>query len=503
MDFEIVNGPVETQETECIVVGIEAEGKLAPSAAALDTAASGYLKELIDSGDLSGKAGEQQMLYRVPGIKASRVLVVGLGKSDERKDRHYRKLVTALASALKKSGIRNATIALDGLAGDADDIYRQTRQLVEWFSGELYQYDTTKSKKADAIKLETIAILLSEDDTELGEGALLDGAAIANGVSSARDVGNLPGNICTPSHLAERAIGLAETYDNVEAEILDEAQMEALGMGALLAVGRGSSQPSRLIVLQYKGGEAGDKPHALVGKGITFDSGGISLKPGAAMDEMKFDMCGAASVLGTLEAVAEMQLPLNVVGVIAAAENMPAGNATKPGDIVTTLSGQTVEILNTDAEGRLVLCDALTYTERFEPASVVDIATLTGACIIALGHQATGLLANDDSLAEALLDAGEYAADRAWQLPLWDEFQEQLDSNFADMANIGGRPAGTITAACFLSRFTEKFRWAHLDIAGVAWNSGKQKGATGRCVPLLAQYLLDLSMQQDDGDEEQ
>ena len=503
MDFEIVNGPVETQETECIVVGVEAEGRLAPSAAALDKASSGYLKELIDSGDLTGKAGEQQMLYRVPGIKAKRVLAVGLGKPDERKDRHYRKLVTTLTATLKKSGIASVTIALDGLAGDPDDIYRQTRQLVEWFSAELYQYDTTKSKKADPIKLETVAILLAEDDTELGEGALLDGAAIANGVSTARDLGNLPGNICTPSHLAERAIALAETYDSIEAEILDEAQMETLGMGALLAVGRGSSQPSRLIVLQYKGGKEGDKPHALVGKGITFDSGGISLKPGAAMDEMKFDMCGAASVLGTLEAVAEMQLPLNVVGVIASAENMPAGNATKPGDIVTTLSGKTVEILNTDAEGRLVLCDALTYTERFEPASVIDIATLTGACIIALGHQATGLLANDEELAEALLDAGEYAADRAWQLPLWDEFQEQLDSNFADMANIGGRPAGTITAACFLSRFTEKFRWAHLDIAGVAWNSGKQKGATGRCVPLLTQYLLDLAMQQDGGDEEQ
>ncbi len=496
MDFEIVNGPVEAQETECIVVGVEAEGKLAPSAAAVDAASSGYLKELIDSGDLTGKAGEQQMLYRVPGIKARRVLVVGLGKSDERKDRHYRKLVAALATTLKKAGIASATIALDGLASDQDDVYRETRQLVEWISAELYQYDTTKSKKADPIRLERIGILLSEDDTELGEGALLDGVAIANGVSTARDVGNLPGNICTPSHLAERAISLAEQYDSIKVEVLDEAQMEALGMGALLAVGRGSSQPSRLIVMQYQGGDADEKPHALVGKGITFDTGGISLKPGAEMDEMKFDMCGAASVLGAMEAVAEMQLPLNVVGVIAAAENMPAGNATKPGDIVTTLSGQTVEILNTDAEGRLVLCDALTYTERFEPASVIDIATLTGACIIALGHQATGLLANDDELAEALLDAGEYAADRAWQLPLWDEFQEQLDSNFADIANIGGRPAGTITAACFLSRFTKEYRWAHLDIAGVAWNShGKEKGATGRCVPMLCQYLLDLAEQ--------
>ncbi|WP_027854542.1 leucyl aminopeptidase [Marinobacterium litorale] len=501
MDFEIVNGPVTELETDCIVIGIEAEGKLSPTAAEIDKAAGGYLNELTTSGDLTGKAGEQQMLFKVPGLNARRVLVIGLGKAEERKDRHYRKLVTAITGTLKRSGIASAVIALDGLASDQDDTYRQTRQFVEWCSAELYQYDATKSKKADPIKLEKVALLLSEDDTELGEGALLDGVAIANGVSAARDVANLPGNICTPSYLAERAIALAENYETIKVEILDEAQMEELGMGALLAVGRGSSQPSRLIVMRYTGADKEEQPHALVGKGITFDTGGISLKPGADMDEMKFDMGGAASVLGTMETLAEMHLPLNVVGIIAAAENMPAGNAVKPGDIVTTLSGKTVEILNTDAEGRLVLCDALSYAERYNPQSVIDIATLTGACIIALGHQATGLLSNDQALADSLLDAGEYAADRAWQLPLWDEFQEQLDSNFADMANIGGRPGGTITAACFLSRFTEQYRWAHLDIAGVAWKSGKQKGATGRCVPLLAQYLLDLAEQKEGGDD--
>ncbi|MBR9883227.1 MAG: leucyl aminopeptidase [Oceanospirillales bacterium] len=501
MDFEIVNGPVEALETDCIVIGVEAEGKLAPSAEALDKAASGYLRELIGSGDITGKAGEQQMLFKVPGLKAKRVLVLGLGKSDERKDRHHRKLIGSIAATLKKAGVTSAVVALDGLASEQKDTYRQTRQLVEWVSEELYQYDITKSKKSDPIKLERVAILLDEAETELGEGALLDGAAIANGVSSAREVANLPGNICTPSYLAERAIGLAENFESISVEILDDAQMEELGMGALLAVGRGSAQPSRLIVMHYKGGDENEKPHALVGKGITFDTGGISLKPGAEMDEMKFDMGGAASVLGTMEALAEMHLPLNVVGVIAAAENMPGSKATKPGDIVTTLSGQTVEILNTDAEGRLVLCDALTYVGRFEPQSVIDIATLTGACIIALGHQASGLLSNNDELAEALLDAGDYAADRAWQLPLWDEFQEQLDSNFADIANIGGRPAGTITAACFLSRFTKEYRWAHLDIAGVAWKSGKAKGATGRCVPLLTQYLLDLAEQKESADE--
>ncbi|KEA64822.1 Cytosol aminopeptidase PepA [Marinobacterium lacunae] len=501
MDFEIVNGPVEALETDCIVIGVEAEGKLAPSAEALDKAASGYLRELIGSGDITGKAGEQQMLFKVPGLKAKRVLVLGLGKSDERKDRHHRKLIGSIAATLKKAGVTSAVVALDGLASEQKDTYRQTRQLVEWVSEELYQYDITKSKKSDPIKLERVAILLDEAETELGEGALLDGAAIANGVSSAREVANLPGNICTPSYLAERAIGLAENFESISVEILDDTQMEELGMGALLAVGRGSAQPSRLIVMHYKGGDENEKPHALVGKGITFDTGGISLKPGAEMDEMKFDMGGAASVLGTMEALAEMHLPLNVVGVIAAAENMPGSKATKPGDIVTTLSGQTVEILNTDAEGRLVLCDALTYVGRFEPQSVIDIATLTGACIIALGHQASGLLSNNDELAEALLDAGDYAADRAWQLPLWDEFQEQLDSNFADIANIGGRPAGTITAACFLSRFTKEYRWAHLDIAGVAWKSGKAKGATGRCVPLLTQYLLDLAEQKESADE--
>jgi len=267
--------------------------------------------------------------------------------------------------------------------------------------------------------------------------------------------------------------------------------MEKLGMGSLLSVARGSHEPPKLIVLKYEGGRRGDKPYALVGKGVTFDTGGISLKPAPEMDEMKFDMCGAASVLGTLRAVAELKLPINVVGVIPATENMPGGSATKPGDIVTSMSGQTVEILNTDAEGRLILCDALTYTERFDPQAVVDIATLTGACVIALGHVASGLFANDDALAEQLLAAGQTSRDRAWHLPLWDDYQEQLKSNFADFANIGGRPAGSVTAACFLARFTKKFKWAHLDIAGVAWKSGAAKGATGRPVPLLTQYLID------------
>ena len=498
MDFEIINGSVETLETECIVVALDADSKLCPSAEAVDKASGGYLTELINNGDISGKAGEQLLLFKVPGVSARRVLLVGLGTTKERKDRHYRKLLKGITATLKKSSISSVAFAFDGCASYRDDVYRATRQLVEWVSAEFYQYDETKSKKAEPAKLENIQILLDEDDTELGEGALLDGVAIANGVDTARELGNLPGNICTPTYLAERAQALTDEFDDINVKVLDEDAMAELGMNSLLSVGRGSAQPSRLIVIEYNGGESSDKPHVLVGKGVTFDTGGISLKPGAGMDEMKFDMCGAASVFGAMESVAEMQLPLNVVGIVAAAENMPGSQATKPGDIVTTMAGKTVEILNTDAEGRLVLCDALTYAGRYEPQSVVDIATLTGACIIALGHHATGILANDKELAGALLDAGDYASDRGWPLPLWDEFQEQLDSNFADIANIGGRSAGTITAACFLSRFAEKYRWAHLDIAGVAWNSGgKEKGATGRCVPLLSQYLLDLAEQAD------
>jgi leucyl aminopeptidase len=308
-------------------------------------------------------------------------------------------------------------------------------------------------------------------------------------MSLTKDLGNLAPNICTPSYLAEQAKELAKTY-KLKATILDKKEMEKQKMGALLAVARGSHQPPKLIALEYQGAGKKDKPVVLVGKGVTFDTGGISLKPAAEMDEMKFDMSGAASVLGTIKAIAEMNLPVNVVGIIPATENMPGGSATKPGDVVTSMSGQTIEVLNTDAEGRLILCDALTYAERYDPEIVIDIATLTGACVIALGNIATGLMSNDDALAQEVINAGEQAADRVWQLPLWDDYQELLKSNFADMANIGGRAGGTITAACFLSRFTKKFRWAHLDIAGTAWKSGKEKGSTGRPVPLLTQFLI-------------
>jgi len=491
MEFKISCEPIAHIATECLILAVADQGKLGPLASIADKASGGALKQVIKNGDITGKGATTLLLQQLPGLAAKRVLLIGTGKAGERNATSYRKLLGAALTQLKNLAISDATFALEEEAADGRDCYWRTRKLVELVAAGLYQFDQMKSKKADPIKLASVAVHLSAADEETGELAIREGAAIANGVSTARDLGNLPGNVCTPTYLAEQALRLAEEYDNLRVSILEEEQMRELGMHSLLSVSAGSDQPAKLIVIEYQGAGKKSKPQVLIGKGITFDSGGISLKPGEGMDEMKYDMCGAASVIGTLTAVAELELALNVVAVIAAAENMPSGGATKPGDVVTTLSGQTVEILNTDAEGRLVLCDALTYVERFKPAAVVDIATLTGACIIALGHQASGLLSNNDKLAKELLTAGEYADDRAWQLPLWDEYQTQLDSNFADMQNIGGRPAGSITAACFLSRFAKAYRWAHLDIAGTAWVSGKEKGATGRCVPLLTQYLID------------
>jgi leucyl aminopeptidase len=312
---------------------------------------------------------------------------------------------------------------------------------------------------------------------------------LAAGVSLAKDLGNLPPNVCTPSYLAEQALALGKTHQ-FKVEVLERDALKKLGMGSFLGVAQGSEEPPKFIIMQHLKGKKEQKPVVLVGKGITFDTGGISLKPGSDMDEMKYDMCGAASVIGTFKAIAAMNLPLNVIGVIPTCENMPDGRATRPGDVLTSMSGLTIEVLNTDAEGRLILCDALTYVERFEPSAVIDVATLTGACVIALGHHASGLFSNNDALAAELLQAGEVALDRAWHMPMWDDYQSLLDSNFADMANIGGRAAGSITAACFLARFAKKYDWAHLDVAGTAWKSGKEKGGTGRPVPLLTEFLV-------------
>jgi len=417
-------------------------------------------------------------------------LLVGLGKEREFKDKEYRDAVGAAIKTLNETGSLEASIFLTELPVKRRDTAWKVEQTVLKAMEGVYRFDHLKSKQEEARRpLRRIVLNVPRrNELAIGEEAARQGQAIAEGMKLAKDLGNLPGNICTPAYLAEQAQELAKTY-KLKLEVLERKDMEALKMGALLSVARGSRQPPKLIVLQYQGDKK-QKPVVLVGKGITFDAGGISLKPAAEMDEMKYDMSGAASVLGTFKAVAQLKLPINLVGIIPASENLPDGDANKPGDVVTSMSGQTIEVLNTDAEGRLVLCDALTYAERYEPKTVVDIATLTGACLIALGNHATGLFSNHEALARELLHAGDYSFDRAWHMPLWDDYQEQLKSNFADMANIGGRPGGAITAACFLSRFTKKFDWAHLDIAGTAWKSGKEKGSTGRPVPLLVHFLI-------------
>ena len=491
MQFLVKSAQPETLKTDTLVVAVGEGCKLGAAARAIDSASAGALSKLLKSGDISGKLGQTLLLHSLPGIKAERVLLVGCGKDLD--DRSFRKLVIAAFNALKGLGGSEAAITLGELMVKGRDIHARTRLLVEILAGSGYSFDQFKSKKSPEPNLQKILLLCEEAELADCERATRQAEAIASGMSLTRDLCNLPPNICHPVYLGEEAQRLGKEFKkSLKIEVLDEKQIAELGMNSFLAVGQGSAQPPRLIVINYQGADKDAQPYVLVGKGITFDTGGISLKPGLGMDEMKYDMGGAASVFGTLRAVAEMGLPLNVIGIMACAENMPSGNATRPGDIVTTMSGQTVEILNTDAEGRLVLCDALTYAERFNPKAVIDIATLTGACITALGSCTSGLLGNNDKLMRQLLKAGEVAADRCWQLPLFDEYQEQIDSPFADMANIGGPKAGTITAACFLSRFTGKYSWAHLDIAGTAWVSGgKDKGATGRPVPLLTQYLLD------------
>ena len=479
----------DTMHTDCVVVGVYKTGKLSMAAAQLDTASQGALQAHLDLGDFSGEKNRTSMLYHLPGITAKRVLLVGLGEKDKLTLEALAGITQSTVNVLKNSKVGSVISFLtDEMAPES--IEAAVRQSITAVAESLYTFNTYKSKKDEIppIRLEswTIGHTLAGDF----QPAIKQGKAIAEGLYICRDLANSPGNVCTPTYLADIAKELANSSDKVDIDVLEESDMEELGMGSFLSVSKGSDEPGKMIILQYHGGQAGEAPLVLVGKGITFDTGGISLKPGLAMDEMKFDMCGAASVIGTLTACVAMNLPLNVVGVIAAAENMPSGRASKPGDIVTSMSGKTIEILNTDAEGRLVLCDALTYVERFKPAAVIDIATLTGACITALGYHLSGMLANNDALADEVIKAGKQACDEAWRLPLGDKYQEQLKSNFADMANIGGPPGGTITAACFLSRFTESYPWVHLDIAGTAWKNGAAKGATGRPVPMLCQFLL-------------
>ncbi|MEZ5561936.1 MAG: leucyl aminopeptidase [Gammaproteobacteria bacterium] len=487
-----VNTPGATrQRTACAIVGIYADAVLSDTAKALDKASGGLLTGVAGNRDIRGEVGETLLLTHTGKLPCKRILLVGLGKPDKLDQRSYRKAVRAACTVLGKGGHADA-ISFLGLETVSDtDAYRKARIAVETWHETSYRFTTMKSKPPrDTRRLKSIGLACETGDKSKVRLALKHATAIAGGVALARDLGNLPPNVCTPDYLVKRAQAIARTSKKLRLTALRAADLRKLRMGALLAVTQGSALPPRFIVLQYRGTTAKSKPVVLVGKGITFDSGGISIKPGPAMDEMKYDMCGAASVLGVMQAAAGLDLPVNLVGIVPACENMPSGTATRPGDIVRTMSGQTVEILNTDAEGRLILCDALTYAQRFKPAVMIDVATLTGACLIALGRVRSGLLSNSDELATALLDAGQAAGDRAWRLPLDEEYSELLKSPFADVANIGGRDAGTITAAAFLARFVGKTNWAHLDIAGTAWVQGSNKGGTGRPVPLLMEYLL-------------
>jgi leucyl aminopeptidase len=486
MELKIVGGDLAKAKTPCLILGVFDKRKLSAPAAAVDDASDGAISGLLHKGDLDGGKG-WLMAYDLPGITAERVLLLGLGK---RKECDRAKLTKALGTALSRLGESRVDKALLALPGALDD-YGSVRAAGLQAAQAAYRYERTKTPKEDApVLLEALHIWVEKPKRAAAERAVAHAAAIADGVGLTRELGNLPGNLCTPSYLAERALALADEHPALRTEILEEADMEAEGMGALLSVSRGSREPAKLIVMTYSGGDDKAKPVVLVGKGLTFDAGGISIKPAADMDEMKYDMAGGASVFGAVVAAVRMGLPINLIGVVPASENLPDGAANKPGDVVTSMSKQTIEILNTDAEGRLILCDALTYVERFDPAVVLDMATLTGACIVALGRHPSGLFTDDDKLAREITDAGEAADDRVWRLPLWEDYQQQLDSNFADIANIGGRDGGAITAACFLSRFTKKYRWAHLDIAGTAWVTGKEKGGTGRPVPLLSELLI-------------
>lgn len=492
MEFSIKNVNAAATQSDCLVVGVYEANVLSEAALEIDSASKGMISKVLADGDLDGKLEATLMLHHVPGLTSRRLLLVGLGKEADFTEKQYAKAVRASIKALEKSGALDATTCLAQLPVKALSAQRKVAYLSEAALDASYKFAAIKRKDEKASPKKGIAKLtinVNAGDVSAAETGLADGQALAAGVSLAKDLGNLPPNVCTPSYLAEQALALGKTHQ-FKVEVLERDALEKLGMGSFLGVAQGSEEPPKFIIMQHLKGKKEQKPVVLVGKGITFDTGGISLKPGSEMDEMKYDMCGAASVLGTFKTIAAMNLPLNVIGVIPTCENMPDGRATRPGDVLTSMSGLTIEVLNTDAEGRLILCDALTYVERFEPSAVIDVATLTGACVIALGHHASGLFSNNDALAAELLQAGEVSLDRAWHMPMWDDYQSLLDSNFADMANIGGRAAGSITAACFLARFAKKYDWAHLDVAGTAWKSGKEKGGTGRPVPLLTQFLV-------------
>ncbi|GHT94397.1 putative cytosol aminopeptidase [Betaproteobacteria bacterium] len=498
MEFSIKSGSPDKQRSACVVVGIFESRKLSLPAELIDNVSGGHISDILRRGDMEGKVGSTLTLYNVPGTLCDRVLLVGLGKEKDYREAEFCKAVRESIQTLNALDVSEAILFLTESSIKQrigpNSVWR-IRQGALIAAEVSYRFDHYKSnqeegRKRSSRKLEKVTFIVERrNELAAAEAALAQGKAIAEGIRLARDLGNQPANVCTPEYLADTARRMATEF-KLDCEILGRHEMEKLGMHALLAVAKGSREEPRFIVLGYQGAAPSEAPLALIGKGVTFDSGGISLKPAAKMDEMKYDMCGAAAVLGTLHATARLRLPINLVALIPASENLPGGNATRPGDIVTSLSGQSIEILNTDAEGRLLLCDALTYAERLKPSAVIDVATLTGACVVALGHLASGLFTHHNALAKELLQAGESAQDRIWQLPLWEEYGEGLKSNFADMANVGEREGGAITAASFLSRFGKNYPWAHLDIAGTAWKSGARKSATGRPVALLCHFIL-------------
>jgi leucyl aminopeptidase len=491
MQFQVKTGGAGGQRTACAIVPVLAGGELPAVARGLDKAGAGIISRAIRNRDIKGDAGDLLLLTHTGDLPCQRILLVGLGARDKLDRRAWRKAVRAALGHVARSKYPDAILYLTLEPVSGADAYRRARLAVEIWHDVSYRFTAMKSEPGDtAPALKQLGLAAAARDQTAARRGVEHGAAVGRAVALAKDLGNLPPNVCTPSYLVERARGLARRGGKLRVRALGLAEIRKLRMGAFLAVTQGSAEPPRFIILEYRGGRPGAAPVVLVGKGITFDSGGISIKPAPAMDEMKYDMCGAATVLGVLQGVAELGLPMNVVGIVPACENLPSGTATRPSDIVKTMSGQTVEILNTDAEGRLILCDAITYALRYKPAALIDIATLTGACLVALGRVRSGLLGNSDALADELLAAGQAADDRAWRLPLDEEYAELLKSPFADVANVGGRDAGTITAASFLGRFVGKTDWAHLDIAGTAWNQGQNKGGTGRPIPMLMEFLL-------------
>lgn len=495
MQCNIKHTQILKQKSDCLIVGVFINGQLTAAAQEIDTATKGYISKLFQSKDLTGELAETLLLHDVANLSSKRLLIIGCGKPAEFNESAFRKALFKAVTVLKSTGAQKACCYLTDIKVQDRAISWNIRQAVELSYSAVYEFVQFKSKpKTRPLKLPHVIFnVMDKADVASAQQALREGLAIAESVRLTKDLGNTPANICTPTFLAKQAQQLAKQYKAIKVEVLAESDMQKLGMGALLAVAQGSAEPAKLIVIHYQGQAKSKAPVALIGKGITFDTGGISLKPPAGMDEMKYDMCGAASIIGTLKAAAELDLPINVVGIIPTTENMPGGKAVKPGDVVTTMSGQTVEIMNTDAEGRLILCDALTYAEQFKPTAVIDVATLTGAVIIALGSVASGLMSNNESLAQAVQQAGAESWDRVWPLPLWEEYQELTASPVADIANLGpGIEAKSIAAGCFLAKFAKKFPWVHLDIAGTAWKSGKEKTATGRPVSLLVQYLLNI-----------